>query len=919
MTLTTFLKRILPAQGTYFTVQITNTGATRQFKHDDLAEAERSLEAITARHHNAYIATGAFGAKRTIEACKFKRVWYVDIDCKENGQYPDKKSAKMAIAKARAAGLPDPTLIVDSGNGFHLYWVCLEDVAAKDWKGYAKALVAACKRFSLNIDAGVSVDAARILRAPETVNYKDPKHPLPCAVKYDKGPDYTFAQIANAFNPFLTGPATIGTGTDHAGAAAIVDDLSGGLPEGMVARAEWMIPECAVFKTALEDHGANDSEPLWHKIIHTLAFCEDGEEYLHTLSDGHPTYDEGETNRKFAFSLKKKTTSGPTLCDTFSTLSTECSTCPHHGKIKVPTVLGFSAPIPPGEPPFPWRNGDRHLEKQSEDGWEPVVRYKVREFEAVVDPGEDTHITIKIGSANIKSTLSMMVTDNRSLQGVLAKYGVTLDTHELEELKRLMNAWMQQLRESNQVTQGLRKLGWVDKGFHYAGRLYTDSGSTETKATDHLFGYYQPKGKIDPWRECANHILSQQRQAAWCVIASAFGAPLINFTDIGGGTMLSIVSQDTGTGKSTALRVAQAVWGDPKQGMANLNDTANAIANRMGMLNTLPVYWDEVREKKEVQQFVNHIFRLVQGKEKARLNSSIQQREAGEWSTILTIASNDPLKDHLLQTVGNSDAGTARVLELRAEVINDPTMKNDAEARNFYGRIKNNFGNAGLIYAQWLANNPELAEATLQKVDQKISARLNSDTPERFWVATAASLVAGAQIATKLKLCNFDIPALYDYLIKQIKVSKRQAREEWSNPTERSITMVMRYMHEKRDYLIHAESMPRPGNAKNAILPHEFRNPAVGRIGHQDGVIRLLLEDFSDWYYEKDGAGATHIIENLLAVGAKKGRYGIYSGTPYSGPGDRHPIIDIPTTNKAFKQLLGFTADNTPDNSDLGA
>ena len=149
MTLTKFLKRILPAQGSYYTVQITNTGATRQFKHDDVAEAVHSLEAITHRHHNAYIATGTFGASRKQEACKYKRVWYVDIDCKEGGQYPDKKTAMEAIKQAIKDGLPPPTLIVDSGNGFHLYWVCLEDIAAKDWKGYAKALVTACKQFSL--------------------------------------------------------------------------------------------------------------------------------------------------------------------------------------------------------------------------------------------------------------------------------------------------------------------------------------------------------------------------------------------------------------------------------------------------------------------------------------------------------------------------------------------------------------------------------------------------------------------------------------------------------------------------------------------------------------------------------------------------------------------------------------------------
>ena len=47
---------------------------------------------------------------------------------------------------------------------------------------------------------------------------------------------------------------------------------------------------------------------------------------------------------------------------------------------------------------------------------------------------------------------------------------------------------------------------------------------------------------------------------------------------------MSFTSRKSGTGKSSAMQVAQAVWGHPIKGVNALNDTPNAVMHKLGKL-----------------------------------------------------------------------------------------------------------------------------------------------------------------------------------------------------------------------------------------------------------------------------------------------------------------------------------------------
>jgi hypothetical protein len=297
MNLKRYLEIILPQEGNYYTAQMDNTGKLRQHKHEDIAQAITSLELITSKHLNAYIATGSFSNARSQVAVKKKRAFYVDIDCKEGGQYPDKPTALAAIKLALKNGLPPFTIIVDSGNGYHLYWALDEDLPVKKWKPLNNGLIKACEETNLLVDPAVTQDSARLLRAPESVNYKDPKNPKACKILRGVESAYTYDDFVSKFGQWISRPNNV----TPIGIQVDISDLTGGIEhEGKKPQAQQLVSLCPIFKKSMAEGGKHDGENLWHQILYTLSFTEDGKDYIHPISQEHDDYSHKETENRLA-------------------------------------------------------------------------------------------------------------------------------------------------------------------------------------------------------------------------------------------------------------------------------------------------------------------------------------------------------------------------------------------------------------------------------------------------------------------------------------------------------------------------------------------------------------------------------------------------------------------------------------------
>jgi hypothetical protein len=107
-------------------------------------------------------------------ALKVKAIWIdIDVDPNDPEKYPTIEEALKAILLfQRTVGLPEPSAIVKSGGGLHVYWISDVALTPDDWKPYAHGLKTLLLQHGVKCDSGLTTDRARILRVPGTLNHK---------------------------------------------------------------------------------------------------------------------------------------------------------------------------------------------------------------------------------------------------------------------------------------------------------------------------------------------------------------------------------------------------------------------------------------------------------------------------------------------------------------------------------------------------------------------------------------------------------------------------------------------------------------------------------------------------------------------------------------------------------------------------
>jgi hypothetical protein len=113
------------------------------------------------------------------DCAAFCRSFFVDLDVKADkpGHYKSKVEAIEDLDHfLKVTELPPP-VVIDSGNGIHAYWPFEDDVPIAEWKPYADKFKQLCLDH-MKIDPVVTADITRIMRCPDTLNFKtDPPNP----------------------------------------------------------------------------------------------------------------------------------------------------------------------------------------------------------------------------------------------------------------------------------------------------------------------------------------------------------------------------------------------------------------------------------------------------------------------------------------------------------------------------------------------------------------------------------------------------------------------------------------------------------------------------------------------------------------------------------------------------------------------
>ena len=117
--------------------------------------------------------TSRFGSN----AISLKSFW-LDVDAHGTGLHENPKAALDAIKKfVQSNTLPKPSYVNMTGHGVQVFWTLEEAIAKADWQPVADDLQELAQRCQLGADP-ITADAARILRIPATLNFRDPENPV---------------------------------------------------------------------------------------------------------------------------------------------------------------------------------------------------------------------------------------------------------------------------------------------------------------------------------------------------------------------------------------------------------------------------------------------------------------------------------------------------------------------------------------------------------------------------------------------------------------------------------------------------------------------------------------------------------------------------------------------------------------------
>jgi len=177
-------------------------GKSRTNAHTNIHSLAEQIRASNAKKRNTYIGTSPLhtkpkgSARGSLKDVGCTVAFWIDFDLgtrSDTGKkYVPTKEEAFEIVEKCYPEMP-PTLALSTGNGLHLWWLFEEpNVFRFDEKARERAAELSTRFqytiinevYSRGYVIDVTADLPRVLRVPETMNWKDREHPKPVEVEY---------------------------------------------------------------------------------------------------------------------------------------------------------------------------------------------------------------------------------------------------------------------------------------------------------------------------------------------------------------------------------------------------------------------------------------------------------------------------------------------------------------------------------------------------------------------------------------------------------------------------------------------------------------------------------------------------------------------------------------------------------------
>jgi hypothetical protein len=902
-----FLSAVVGNEGYYCVVGI------QKFTDGDGKEQTRAIpefytsadEAAEAAHKfdvngfDAYYTPATFKdsskGRKADNALQVKAL-FLDLDCGEGKPYATQADALKALREFRKGyDLPKCTAVVNSGRGLHVYWVLTRPYSREEWVPVAEQLKAACYEFGLEADPVVTADAARILRVPNTHNFKGAP-PLDVKLVGKELAGYVTLEDFTAKLPASVKPVLIAR--DYS--AEDTQDISRAKGnQNYTKKFSKLLASTAAGKGCGQVHRAimqpNDlSYTDWLHVLSIAKHCEeDGEQAIHLISSRYDGYSENETT-KVANSIET-----PHLCMTFEKDNPSgCEGCPHKGKIKSPIKLCMEMKeaqsdivevvveqtpqvLAEGEEeeetppplvttskipdyPFPYKrsvNGSIYVTIEHEDGTtseETIYKRPLYITKRLLDPFEGPSFEFKhhTDREGIQTFVIPMaeLTSPEAFRKAMGMNDIFVLRKQADALMTYVGAWINRLQSKEFGKDFVNvhvQFGWTEdmSGFVLGDReIKADEIviNPASSRTAQYFPMFKKRGTLEGWKKVTDFYNRPNFEEHQYMFGLGFGAPLMAFIPNIAGAIYHLMSPDSGYGKTTGMYGGASIWGNPKKLVMRGKDTGNSAWNRAEIWKNLPLYIDEITnyEPKAASEFC---YAAVDGEQKNRLNNSGQNSEryrGMEWALLIGTNGNTSLQDIVSKHREHAKGEIGRMLEAtatkklfsREDTLRANTLNDDLAA---------NYGHAGEVFIQHILKNMKATEKLVLATRDRLMEAADLDSQHRFWLAETTCVYAGTLIAKKLGLHDWDLDALYKWEVAELV----RAKQSMNDMVVDIHDLVAQYLNEHPRGILRVKSTAdaRSGDPEmdNLILPDAV--PITNWIARIEGDVNKMYMPPTSW------------------------------------------------------------------------
>ena len=816
MDTTQFLQRVLPSQGYYFLVTKTPKGFIHK-AFTDIGDMSHSCES----KKNIFFALAGYkqpeyvdenGAKHWREASNTQSVrsFWIDIDCGVQYEGSQLLAATDLDRFCGESGIPQPNVLVNSGNGLHAYWTLSQDISIELWSKIAAMFKAVTRHFQFATDdKSRTSDIASILRPIGTFNDKT-----------DKGlgikPVELWRDVSDTLNAreFLQAVkdvyVSLGlTARTSASKAKIGKDsplyaLIGGT-EYKESSATLIADQCAQIREFRDTRGEHQSEPLWRGCLSVVKHCTDGEELAHEWSSGHPGYNREATQDKL------DAIAGPYMCDTFKDINEAgCAGCQHncgspiHLGYPTPEVITqvvYDEPDADGElvellPEIP--QGLRRkvrfdpekgtfLFAKSPDGafeWVNITGLIVKPEGYFMDEQDGFSYKMKMAVRMGRNKWVSATVSAKSIcagkQTLAAEMGAKalIVTHRPDLLERYMKVWVEELQKSGDEISMHEHMGWQpDRSFVCGDMKYLPDGTSKRVILSEELRKFVKKLRFDVvgdparYTELINKAYNRPNHEAYqFMYIAGYASMLVALMEPGTlGLLVSGWSADSGYGKSTVTKMAVGAFHSPSEVIDANGTTPLALSINAGMRHNLPMVVDELTQwPTEKSADFAYNYTNGKGKEQAAAAGGLRDNSKYNWSNMCLCTGNRSQHENIKMHHQNCGAQLARVFEFEFITPHTETLS-AAEGREVFIELSAMRGVYRDAYCAYVAEHQNEIANELQRTFGAFMSKAGLEKDARFWVIAASCVWVALNITQKLGVHNFDRGNLLQWILNQLR------------------------------------------------------------------------------------------------------------------------------------------------------